>query len=442
MEFWQYLVDIVIILFFVFLNGFFVAAEFAIVKVRLTQIEPLAAKGNWRAKIARTLVTNLNAYLSATQLGITMTSLALGWIGEPLVADHLFPLFTKLGIFSEQIVHAVSLGIAFSIITFLHIILGELAPKSLAILEAKKTALWVAYPLNIFFIVFKPLIWLLNSLANMILRILGFQTITESELAHSEEELRLILAHDLHVSAMTRHIALNALDFHQKQARHAMVPRTEITALSILAPVYENLVAMKKNKFSRFPVYQDTIDNIIGIIYTKDIFKYDRHMQTDFTLHSVLRDAFFLPETATLEKVLTTILQKKKHMIILADEYGGTAGLITLENVLEELVGNIQDEYDRETPDIVQVGENEFLIDGSITTHDVERLIQVELSPMDIRSISSFFVEQLGHIPKAGEQIHISGIKFIAEKVLDNAIGSIRIIKLQQRRRDEEESKP
>jgi CBS domain containing-hemolysin-like protein len=437
MNFLQYVFDIFVILFFVFLNGFFVAAEFAIVKVRLTQIEPLAKKGNWRAKIAQGLVTNLNAYLSATQLGITMTSLALGWIGEPLIAERLLPVFKYVGIVSDQLLHAISFGIAFSIITFLHIILGELAPKSLAILEPQKTTLWIAYPLNTFYIIFKPVILLLNSMANAILRLLGFRPVGESELAHSEEELRLIFAHDAHGSTITRNIALNAMDFHQKRARHAMVPRKEIAALSIQMPAHESLDIIRKNKYSRFPVFKDTIDNIIGIVYIKDIFKYDRHLQPDFTLETVLRDASFLPESATLEKVLTTILQKKTHMIILADEYGGTAGLITLENVLEELVGNIQDEYDRETPEIVKVKDNEFLVAGSITTNDVEKLLNVELSPMDIRSIGGFVIEQLGHIPRMGEKLFKNDIEFTAEKVIENVIETVRILKLPQQKNDE-----
>jgi CBS domain containing-hemolysin-like protein len=361
-----------------------------------------------------------------------MTSLALGWIGEPLVAERLLPIFKSIGGISDNLIHGISFGIAFSIITFLHIILGELAPKSLAILEAQKTTLWIAYPLNIFYIVFKPVILLLNSTANAILRLFGFKPVAESELAHSEEELRLIFAHDTHGSSITRNIALNAMDFHQKQARHAMVPRKEIAALSIQMPVRESLDIIRKNKYSRFPVFKDTIDNIIGIVYIKDIFKYDRHLQSDFTLDSVLRDASFLPETATLEKVLTTILQKKTHMVILADEYGGTAGLITLENVLEELVGNIQDEYDRETPDIVKVSDNEFIVTGSITTNDVERLLNVELSPMDIRSIGGFIIEQLGHIPRVGEKLLNNDIEFISEKVVENVIETIRIIKLPQ----------
>ncbi len=429
MSIWEYIFDALIILFFVFLNGFFVAAEFAIVKVRFTQIEPLVQKGNWRAKIAKSLITNLNACLSATQLGITMTSLALGWIGEPLIADKLRPLFFNIGIKSSEILHAVSFGLAFSIITFLHIVLGELAPKSLAILEAKKVTLWVAYPLKVFSVVFKPIIWSLNELANIILRIFGIHAVTESELKHSEEELRLLLTHDHHGSALTKMITLNAIDFYRKQARHAMVPRKEIIALSVHAPVKDNIAIMRKHKYSRFPVFNDSIDNIIGIVYTKDIFKHDIHLQPNFSLDSVIRDAFFLPETASLEKVLTTILQKKTHMIILADEYGGTAGLITLENVLEELVGNIQDEYDREMPEIVKISENEFSVAGNVTTNDVEKLLGTELSPLDIRSIGGFLIDKLGHIPQNGEAIQIQNNKFTIEKVIDNVVESVHIKK-------------
>ena len=430
MSFWQYVFDIFTILLFIFLNGFFVAAEFAIVKTRLTQIEPLAANGNWRAKIAREILFHTTAYLSAAQLGITMTSLILGWIGEPLAAEMLLPIFQWIGLTQQNVIHGVSFAVAFALITALHIIVGEQAPKVLAIQKARETILTVSSPMRLFFFLFKPLITVLNSSSNGLLRFLGLQSSTDSELAHSEEELRLILSHDTHVSTTTRGIALNAMDFHQKQARHAMVPRKEIVALSIQAPIQENLAVMRKNKFSRFPVFKDTIDNIIGIVYTKDIFKYDRHLHPDFTLNSVLRDASFLPETATLEKALTTILQKKTHMMILADEYGGTAGLVTLENVLEELVGSIQDEYDRETPDVVKISEDEFIVDGSITTNDVERLIAVDLSPMDIRSISGFVIEQLGHIPMVGEQIRTNGVEFTTGKVVDNVIESIRIKKL------------
>ncbi len=428
--FMQYIIDVLVILLFVFLNGFFVAAEFAIVKVRLTQIEPLVIKGNWHAKIAREMLLHSTAYLSATQLGITMTSLVLGWIGEPLAAKMLLPVFQWIGIIQPSIIHGVSFAVAFALITTVHIVVGEQAPKVLAIQKSRETILLISSPMRIFFFLFKPIITLLNTSSNNLLRLIGIKASADSELANTEEELRLILAHDTHVSTTTRNIALNAMDFHLKQARHSMIPRREIIALSALAPVKETISIMRTNKFSRFPVFKDTIDNIIGVVYTKDIFKHDKHLQTDFTLNSVLRDATFLPETASLERVLTTSLQKKTHMIILVDEYGGTAGIITLENVLEELVGNIQDEFDKEIPDILKIAENEFIVAGYITTSDVERLFSIELSPLDIRSIGGFMIERLGHIPIVGEHLQLNGIEFTTEKVADNAVESIRIKKL------------
>jgi CBS domain containing-hemolysin-like protein len=426
----EYILNIFLVLFFVFLNGFFVAAEFAIVKVRLTQIEPLVAKGNRRAQVARDIITHLDLYLSATQVGITISSLALGWLGEPLVAEQLRPLLYAVGIATPEFVAGISFGIAFAIITFLHIILGELAPKSLAIQKASRTALWTAFPLKLFYLVFRPLIWSLNSLANAILRILGIQPAGESELVHSEEELRLLLAQEKGVSIASKNIVRNAMDFRRKQARHSMIPRTEMVMLSLSAPVQENLKTMRTKKYSRYPVYRDSIDNIVAIVYTKDIFKQDRDHSPDFSLQSVLRDATFLPETAGLEKILETMLQRKTHMIILADEYGGTAGLITLENVLEELVGPIQDEFDRETPEIVKLNEGEYVVEASVTTNEVEQLINVELSPKDILSIGAFLLEQLGHIPVNGENVRVNGVEFTVEQVTDRVIDRIRVKKL------------
>lgn len=427
---WQALFNIFLVLFLVMLNGFFVAAEFAIVKVRSTQIDPLVAKGDRRAKLAKEIITHLDAYLSATQLGITMASLALGWIGEPFVAAMIRPWCEGVGITNVKVIEAISFGIAFSIITFLHIVLGELAPKSLAIQKARATALWIAYPLTLFSNFFKPFIWSLNYLANLILRGLGIHAISESELLHSEEELRLLLAQEQRGSAANKNIVLNAMDFQKKQARHSMVPRKDIVALPISAPIRDNIEKMRAHKFSRYPVYKETIDNIIGIINTKDIFKYDRHVKPEFTLESVLRDANFLPETVSLEKVLEMILQKKNHLIVLADEFGGTAGIITLENVLEELVGPIQDEFDRERPEIVKLGTDEYLLDAALTTNDVERLIERELSPKDILSIGAFVIEQLGHIPQQGERVEVAGAEFTVERVNDRMIDRIRVKRL------------
>lgn len=422
--------DILLVLSIVFLNGFFVAAEFAIVKVRMTQIEPLVARGNLRAKVAREVITHLDLYLSSVQVGITMTSLALGWLGEPIVAEKLLPLFQSVGITNEALVHGISFAVGFGIITFLHIILGEQVPKWIAIQKPTTISLWLSYPLSLFTTLFKPVIWLLNLSVNGVLWLMGFRGKASSELAHSREELRLILAREQPGSSTEKNIVLNALDFRRKQARHCMVPRTEMTTLSLTDSVQENLSIMRSNKFSRFPVYKDTIDNIIGVVYTKDVFKQDRDHSPSFTLEGVLRDATFLPETASIEKVLETILQRKTHMIILADEYGGTAGLITLENVLEELVGPIQDEFDREAPEVIKFSENEYLMDASITTNEVEQLFNQELSPKDIRSIGAFVLEQLGHIPVSGERVAVDRIEFTVEQVTDRGIDRIRVKRL------------
>lgn len=211
-----------------------------------------------------------------------------------------------------------------------------------------------------------------------------------------------------------------------------------MVTLSLAVPAAESLKVMQANKFSRYPVYKDSIDNIVGIVYTKDIFKYDRHLKPEFSINSVLRDATFLPETAGLEHVLETMLQRKTHMIILADEYGGTAGLITLENVLEELVGPIQDEFDRELPEITKVSDDEYVLDASVTTNDVERLINQELSPRDILSIGAFVLEQLGHIPQKGESVQVEGAAFVVEQVTGRVIDRVRVKRLPPPQEEEE----
>ena len=278
----------------------------------MTQIEPLAQKGNRRAKLARMILENTNAYLSAAQLGVTMASLALGWIGEPLVAKMLWPVLSWAGVHSPELTYGISLAVAFSVITAVEIVVGEQAPKVLAIHKAAPMLLAVAYPFRWFYLVFRPLVLLLNSASNGLLRLVGLDSAAHQDAGHTEEELRLILAHEHQVSVSTRNIALNAIDFHQKQARHAMTPRKEMVALSLHAPVQKNVEIMRTHKYSRYPVFVETIDNVVGVVYTKDIFKTERQLQPNFTISSVLRDAIFLPETATLEKVTGNDTAKTK----------------------------------------------------------------------------------------------------------------------------------
>jgi CBS domain containing-hemolysin-like protein len=254
-------------------NGFFVAAEFAIVKVRSTQIEPLARRGNRRARLAQHMIAHLDAYLSATQLGITFTSLGLGWVGEPFVAQWIEPLLRRGNIGSDVVLHSVSFALAFGLITFLHIVFGELAPKSLAIQKAKATTLWVAAPLNLFYVVFKPAIWLLNSAANLVLKMIGLHAATESDRAHSEEELRLLLAgsQEKEVSPLARRLALRAFDLRKSIVRQIMAPRRQIHYLDLKRPMEDNLRLARQSKHTRFPLCDGGLDNVVGLVHIKDL---------------------------------------------------------------------------------------------------------------------------------------------------------------------------
>ena len=430
MDIWHSVGNITILLLIASLNGFFTASGFALVKVRPTQIDALVAKGHRRARVVRTILDQLDLYLSATQFGNVLTSIALGWLGEPFVARALGGVFQGVGITNPTMIEAVSFGVAFGFVTFLNIIVGELVPKSLAIQKALAIVLVVAYPLRLFFTLFKPFISFLNFFSSLVLKVLGLTTPSDAELAHSTEELRLLLTQEDGVPRESKTLVVNALDFRRKQARHAMVPRPEIVALALESPAGENIELMRQNKFSRYPVFNDTIDNVVGIIHTKDIFKTEIHHQPDFHLDAVLRDAVFLPETVPLQHVLETILHRKTHMVILTDEYGGTAGLITLEDILEELVGAIQDEFDRELPEVTKISEDEYVVDASITTHDVEQIIGQELSIKDIRSLGAFLIEEFGHFPSQGECMTRGRVEFSIEQVDDRVVERVRIKRL------------
>lgn len=420
----------------VFLNGFFVAAEFAIVKVRTTQIEPLIKSGMKRAKLARQVITHLDAYLSATQLGITLTSLGLGWLGEPFVAHMLQPLFVLAGITNPTVVAAVSFGVAFSIITFLHIVLGELAPKSLAIQRAQKVTLGIAAPLHIFFVVFKPAIWLLNGAANYFLRIVGIEPVSESDLAHSEEELRILLSQGKTISTTSRSILLRAMELRDRTVREVMVPRTQIVYLSTEKTLDESLKIALESQFTRYPLCERDLDNVLGMIHLKDMFRMkEQHSSSPLPngrgaqLLSIKRELLFVPETTPLEKMLNTFLTKRVLMAIVVDEYGGTAGLITLENVLEELVGEIRDEFDVEPLMVQKVSEGEYLIDGTMPLHDFARMFEVVPDTKDVVTVSGYAVHLLGRVPERGATLQLDQWRGTIESVDKKKVKQLRIRK-------------
>jgi len=407
MEILAILAKILVVFGLVFLNGFFVAAEFAIVKVRSTQIEPLVRSGSARARVAQNVISHLDAYLSATQLGITLTSLGLGWMGEPFVAHLLEPVFFSLGITQPALVSTIAFAVGFSIITFLHIVFGELAPKSLAIQRASRVTLSIATPLHWFFLVFRPFIWALNSTANYFLRLAGIQPASEGEIAHSEEELRLLLSKGTTLTSTSKNISLRAIELRERTVREVMVPRTGLVYLSTLKSLEENIAIALENQFTRYPLCERNLDNIIGMIHLKDLFKLKGDSGAGTRLNEIKREMLFVPETMSLERTLNMFLAKRVLMAIAVDEYGGTAGLVTLENVLEELVGEIRDEFDVESVLVQKVTDSEFLVDGGMPLLDFSRMFEVVPDSRDVVTVSGYVIHLLGLVPERGTRLSI-----------------------------------
>jgi CBS domain containing-hemolysin-like protein len=398
------------VLFFVAANAFFVAAEFALVKLRIGEIEILVKKGRRTAKIVGNIIAHLDAYLSACQLGITLASLALGWIGEPMVARSLLPLVIALGI-PDEMVHYISFPLAFAFITFLHITAGEQAPKIFAIQKYQATALFVSLPLTIFYKLFKPFIWLLNTFSNALLRIIGIRWKVGHAASPSEEELRHVILESAaggYLKPRERLIMENVMDLEEKIARRYMIPRHQIVYINRFDSMEEKLRRASESGHTRFPLCEGDIDHIVGIIHIKDIFKAHATRQKLSSLADVMRDVLFIPETVRLDALLVEFQKRKTHIAMLVDEYGAVSGMITLENVLEELVGPIQDEFDEELPAIIKRGANQYEIDATCTIDEVANKCMIEI-PQNISAdtIGGLVMGTLGHIPKKGEKVII-----------------------------------
>jgi CBS domain containing-hemolysin-like protein len=430
-SFFQVAFRLFAVLLLVLLNGFFVAAEFAIVKVRTTQIEALVKRRHHRARMADHVIQHLDAYLSATQLGITLASLGLGWLGEPFIAALLQSLLIIVGIEAKTLVTSVSLGVAFAIITFLHIVVGELAPKSLAIQRAQATALWVAIPLNFFYKLFYPAIWFLNRVANWILKLIGIEPVSEADLGHSEEELRLLLADQMmddSNNSLSRSILLNAFSLKNLKARNIMLPRNKIVALFVEQPIEASLKIAEVSRHTRFPLCRENIDQVIGMVHAKELLWQLRRNDSRAKIESLRREILFVPEFVNLETLLSMFLEKKCHMAIIVDEFGGTLGMVTLEDVLEELVGEIQDEFDQEQPLISQIHEKEYLVDGATPLHDVEEAFGVRFNDQsDAATLGGYVVDRWQEIPPEGTEWTFENLKFIVQKVEGFRVSQVRV---------------
>ena len=430
---------ILAVLVLVGLNGFFVAAEFALVKIRDTQLAPLIAKGQRRAKLAQHLVHNLDAYLSAAQLGITLASLGLGWIGEPIFADLLKPLFRWFEVTSEAVQHTISFVVGFSVITFLHITVGEQAPKSFAIKQPLPTALFAAFPLRWFYVAAFPFIWVLNHSSLWLLRRAGIEPAHEGEGLYSEEELRLLFTAAQLKSGGTklgRDIVLNALDLRHRVARDVMRPRQEITVLDTAATMAECLEVAEKTRYSRFPICEHgDLDHTLGVVHIKDLYAQRQRMRSGAELAQFARKLIYVPESARLEKLLRLFLERKLHFAIVVDEYGGTAGMITLENILEELVGQIRDEFDQEKPLRVKVDERTWELDGALPLHELAELVGEPLPEEGITTTSGWVTHKLGGFPQEGNIVKLGPCELRVE-----AMDGMRVSRLKLTRLAEPES--
>jgi magnesium and cobalt exporter, CNNM family len=399
-----------VILGLVVLNAFFVASEFAIVKVRGSQLDALEDEGNVRAVFAKHVRGHLDAYLSATQLGITLASLALGWIGEQFLAHMLEPAFVLANIHSHALVSTIAITLAFLGITFLHIVFGELAPKYIAIGNPLSVSLALARPLGGFYILFKPAIWILNKSSNFFLqKLLRIKPVAGSELAHSEEELRLILDESEksdEVSELGRDLLVNALDLRQRVVRDIMTPRGEVVFLDLEEDFEQNLKKAFESRHTRFPLCRGHLDNAVGLIHIKELMPMMRDPHPD--LMRIKRDITPVPEMMSLEKLLNLFLTKHAHLALVVDEYGGTVGMVTLENVLEEIVGDIQDEFDAEKAEFRKINDNEFSVVGSLGLYELRDLAGLELESADVSTIGGYVTHLLGHLPKQGEQVRIN----------------------------------
>lgn len=428
--------NILLVLFLVFLNGFFVAAEFAFVAVRRSRIESLAATGNRSAKRLLTLLDNLNAYLSASQLGITIASLVLGAVGEPFFAQLLeAPLAGRV---SDTARHVIAFIVSYSVLTALHIVLGEQAPKLTGIQRAETVALAVAWPMQIFYRVFRWPIRALDWASARVVRPLGLHNTSEHASTYTGEEIRQLvdMSHKSgHLEADEQQLINRVFDFSEAEVIEAMVPRTEVLALPVTATIHEAEEAFVSSGYSRLPVYRERLDDIIGVLFIKELLPYLRSEHSakpiaqQFNLEQLLHPPLFVPATARLGVVLTQMQAARTHLVFVVDEHGGVEGIVTLEDLLEEIVGDINDEYDEEARAQIVEESGTYLLDGMLAVRDANRHLNLKL-PEDAgyATLAGFLLDKAGRLLRPGESVEHEGARFTVERVDHRRIRRVRFI--------------
>jgi CBS domain containing-hemolysin-like protein len=415
------------------LTAFFVASEFAIVKVRSTRIDQLIAEGNRNARAAKRVISNLDEYLSACQLGITITSLGLGWLGEPTVEHLLHPVFERMNL-NESVASFLSFAIAFATITFLHVVVGELAPKTLAIQKAETITLLCSRPLIFFYKMMYPFIWALNSSSRVITGLFGLKPASEHEIAHSEEELRLILSESYksgEIKQSEYKYVNNIFEFDNRIAKEIMVPRTEIVALDKNRSIAEHFETIKQEKYTRYPVIDGDKDHIVGMVNIKEILTdcIQNPKATEKKLDDYIRPIIQVIESIPIHDLLVKMQRERVHMAILVDEYGGTAGLVTVEDILEEIVGEIQDEFDiDEVPMIRKVNEHTTIVDGKVLIEDVNDLLGTDIDDTDVDTIGGWILTEKFDIQQ-GDTLSYGDYEFKVLKMEGRHVQLVEITK-------------
>ena len=393
------------------LNGFFVAAEFALVRTRESRIVQLEQEGSARAGVVHDALRDLDSYLSVCQVGITVASLGLGWVGEPAVSHLIGPVLERIGVTSERLVSVIAVALGFVVITYAHLVFGEQAPKYFSIQRAERVALWISRPLKLFMFLFRPLVWLVNASTNFVLRPWGIRLGEEME-AHSEEELRIMFSSAVSSGELEpeEHEYLNnVFDFGDKVAREVMVPRPDIEALPVDAPLEELVEKAAFGRYTRYPVYEGDLDHVAGSVHIKDLFRAARENEEDFDIGSLIRDCLVVPENKPIEQILREFQLRKLQMAIVIDEWGSVEGLITIEDVLEEIVGEIQDEFDEGEAEIEEIGDGVYAVDGRIPITDVNEYFDLDLPHEDFDTIGGFVLGSLGRPPEPDDTVEAEG---------------------------------
>jgi CBS domain containing-hemolysin-like protein len=421
------------VLLFVGANAFFVGAEFALVSVRRPRLEARAAAGSRRAQAALRLLANPTSFISATQLGITIASLSLGWIGEPTIASMLEPIASRIASVGRAgyIAHLLAIIIAFAAITFLHIVLGELMPKMFALERAEGLALVAARPLEIFAKVFQWPLWIFNRTGATLGRLIGLKSSLQHAAVYSEAELRQLVdisRESGHLRAEERRLIHRVFEFSDTLVREAMVPRPQIAAISADSSLEEITRSFQQHRYSRLPVYRNSLDNVIGFIHSKDLIPYNLRPQ-EFRLEDVLQSPMYVVDTARLEDVLRQMQKAKTHFGFVVDEHGGVEGIITLEDLLEEIVGDISDEHDEEVNEQINpIDERTYLLDGSLAVRDLNRRLKTSLPESEAyTTIGGFLMTIAGHVLQPGEVIERDGLRFHIEKVERRRLVLVRL---------------